>query len=302
MHVWHLTWSTASRHPIAAQEADRRALVRLLGRIAGDSVALFCIADDHLHVVLFCTEAVRGRIAQALSLALAAACSETVCPAHTRRVEERSHLAWLANHYILGQPIKHGLASHPALWSGSCFPDLAGARVIPGLRLRIFEALPRWRLGDAFVAVGLPRVPLIPTGDALARGLGATRVVAGVASACAGDAGLRGKGDCESLGRLAAARICSAATISTGEIAFSLGITPQAVNRLIRRAADAGPEAAGPDLDRLAAAARLHLALEQVVAGLPAISREPDPTRVPSVGPVGRDRSSLLALRTGRPG
>ncbi len=307
MHVWHLTWSTASRHPIAAQESDRRALVRLLGRVAGDSIALFCIADDHLHVVLFCTEPARGRIAQALSLALAAACSESLCPAHTRRVEERSHLAWLANHYILGQPIKHGLASHPALWSGSCFPDLVGARVIPGLRLRVFDALPRWRLGDAFVAVGLPRVPLTPVEDALARRLGASRAVASVASACAGDAGLRGRGDCETLGRRAVAQICSAATISTGEMAFALGITPQAANRLVRRAADAGaspgaeglaarcaerryrrPEGAGPDLDRLVAAARLHLALEQVVAGLPATAREPDP---PAYTPFGRSGS-----------
>lgn len=113
MHVWPLTWSTASRHPIAAQESERRALVRLLGRVAGDSIALFCIVDDHVHVVLFCTGPARGRIAQALSLALAAACSETLCPAHTRPVDERSHLAWLANQYILFQPIKHGLSSHP---------------------------------------------------------------------------------------------------------------------------------------------------------------------------------------------
>lgn len=293
MQVWHLTWSTASRHPIAAQESERRALVRLLGRVAGDSIALFCIADDHVHVVLFCTGPARGRIAQALSLALAAACSETLCPAHTRRVDERSHLVWLANQYILCQPIKHGLASHPALWSGSCFPDLVGARVIPGLRLRIFDAFPRWRLGDAFVAVGLPRVPLIPTEDALARRLGASRAVAAVASACAGDVGLRGRGDCEALGRLAAARICGAATISAGEIAFALGITPQAVNRLIRRAAEAGPEGAGPDdLDRLVAAARLRLALEQVVAGLPATSREPDP---PAYNPFGRSGSESEA-------
>jgi hypothetical protein len=34
--------------------------------------------------------------------------------------------------YLLKQPVKHGLDVHPALWTGSCFLDLIGARLIPG--------------------------------------------------------------------------------------------------------------------------------------------------------------------------
>lgn len=108
---------------------------------------LFCIVDDHLHVVLLCEAQQAGVLSRELLLALRPLTGPNLAPAFVRPVEGRGHLEWLVR-YVLEQPTKHGLPGHPALWPGSCFPDLVGARRLPGLslRLRLSEALPRFRL------------------------------------------------------------------------------------------------------------------------------------------------------------
>ena len=268
---WHIAWSSEGRHPLAPEKAGRRALVRTITRVAGEAVSLFCVVDDHVHVVLFCRLAERGRHVQALSLAFRPLVAVPLAPAFVRPVRDRGHMEWLAHEYILRQPVKHGLSARPALWSGSCFADLAGARVLPGLRLRIEDALPRWRLRTAYHAVGLPETRLVSASDDLVRRLGASRIAAAAAFAACAEPGLRGKGDAEVTARRVVAGLASAVGIRTPEISWALGITPQAANRLI------GRHAPVIHLE----ATRLRLALEQADLDSPAIVREPEP---PSYG------------------
>lgn len=267
MLSWHVTWASESRHPLAPEEARRRELVRTIARVAGEAVSLFCVVDDHVHVVLFCTLAERGRYIQALSLAFRSRVAVPLGPGFVRAVRDRAHMEWLAHEYILRQPIKHGLSTRPALWTGSCFADLAGARSLPGLRLRIHDALPRWRLRTAYSAVGLPQTQILPAPDALVRQLGASRIAAAAASAAGADPGLQGRGEPASAARRVVATLASAVGIAAPEIGWALGITPQAANRLIGREASVA----------LTQATRVQLALEEVVAALPPVVREPEP-------------------------
>lgn len=266
MLSWHVTWSSEGRHPLAPEEACRRELVRCIARVAGDAVSLFCVVDDHVHVVLFCALADRGRYVQALSLAFRPIVAVPLAPAFIRPVRDRRHMEWLAQEYILRQPVNHGLSSRPALWTGSCFADLAGARVLPGLRLRIREALPRWRLRSAYSAVGLPLTELVPAPDDLLRRLGGARIMAAAAFAAGADPALRGRGQAEVAARRVAAALARAVGIRGPEIAWALGTTRQAANRMAGREAQ----------DTLVKATRLHLALEELVVGLPPVVREPD--------------------------
>jgi hypothetical protein len=206
--------------------------------VAGDAVVLFCVVDDHVHVVLFCDEEARGRYVRALSLALAAAAAAPIGPGFVRAVDTRGHLAWLADTYILAQPAKHGLAVPLATWEGSCFADLVGARVLPGLRIRIGDALPRWRLRNAYRAVGLPELPLEPADDATVRAAGATALVAASAAAVGADPEARGRAEAEVLARRAAVVVGVAAGIANRELAWALQMTSIASARLRERPVD----------------------------------------------------------------
>jgi REP element-mobilizing transposase RayT len=140
MNIWHLTYASDGRNPLFPDEVACRKAVRVLGRVAGTSTVLFSIVDDHLHLVLWCDRQRRGRLARALVQALRQVAPVPVESARVRAVENRSHMKWLVD-YVLSQTIHHGIPSHPALWSGSCFPDLIGARQVPGLDLQLRRAL-----------------------------------------------------------------------------------------------------------------------------------------------------------------
>jgi len=154
---------------------------------------------------------------------------------------------------VLEQPTKHGLPGHPALWPGSCFPDLVGARRLPGLslRLRLSEALPRFRLRSAYAHVGLAPAPLQPLDDDTQRGLGIRRLVDAASAALAADPALIGNTDPVVGTRITVAQLASA--WPTSELAWALDITPQAARRLRTRAAP----------DGAVEAVRLRLALEE---------------------------------------
>ena len=77
------------------------------------------------------------------------------------------------------------MPGHAALWTGSAHLDLLGARVLPGLRLRLGEVLPRFgprRIADA---VGLSDFDLRPISLAAIRRLGAFSLASGAAAALA---------------------------------------------------------------------------------------------------------------------
>ena len=136
--------------------------------------------------------------------------------------------------------------------TGSCFPDLIGARFLPGLELRIRDALPRYRLRRAYKAVGLPNVPVRQASDEELRRAGAVRVAAAATAALAAAPDLRGLAWPESAARRAVGVLASSAGINTGEMAFALGMTRIAAARLGKRVAD----------PRILAATRRRIVLE----------------------------------------
>ncbi len=255
---WHLTWASDGRATLFPEEATRLAAVRALARVAGDWAMLFAIVDDHVHLALACDRKEAGRVARNGLVALRKLAAAPLEPAHIRAVENRAHARWLVT-YLLEQPKKHGLPAHPALWSGSCFPDLAGARTVPGFSLgtRLAEALPRFRLREAYAAVGLPPTELTPVDGDRIRRLGADRLCRAAAAVLAETFPLLGKRAPATLARAAACHLGRGAGIPTSELTHVLAITPQAALRLAGREID-------PDL---LTAITLRLALEDAVAG-----------------------------------
>ena len=258
MATWHLTWASDGRTALFPTEPARLAAVRSMARVAGEWAMLFAIVDDHVHMVLSGDRKAAGRVARNGLVALRKHAAATLDPAHIRPVETRAHQQWLVT-YLLEQPRKHGLPAHPALWSGSCFADLVGARTVPGFSLptKLAEALPRFRLREAHAAVGLPPTELIPVDSDRIRRLGADRLCRAAAAALAEPFPLQGKRAPVSLARAAACHLGRGAGIPTSELTHVLAISPQAALRL-----------AGKDVDDgLLQAVALRLALEEAVSG-----------------------------------
>ena len=235
MNLWHLTFSTRGRQVIFTSEAGVLEGVRALARAAGERVVLFSIVDDHVHTVVRSNEP--GSLTPGLLRALRAVAEAELDPAHRRAVTNRRHLEWLASHYIMEQPGKHGLPTHPALWTGSCFLDLLGARRIEGLALQLPRVLPRFRLRQAFQAVGLEARPLVPMAVDELRAVGAHRVVR-AAAAAVGMPEARSRGRLARTARLAAATLCREAGVASVELAAVLGYRTSSVCKLMRQPSD----------------------------------------------------------------
>ncbi len=110
--------------------------------VCGQRLVLFCVVDDHLHVVVCATRRQAGALAGGM-VRSAELGGRRLAPAFVRPVEGRGHLEWLVG-YLLTQASKHGLAVPDRLYEGSCFQDLVGARVIEGWDpQRIWTLLPR---------------------------------------------------------------------------------------------------------------------------------------------------------------
>ncbi|MDP2310840.1 MAG: hypothetical protein Q8P18_32780 [Pseudomonadota bacterium] len=262
MRSFHLTFAAVGRHALFPTERARRAAVRALGRVAGAWIVLFAIVDDHVHVVVLCEEERVGRLARAIVLALRPVASAALEPAFVRPVRDRGHLESLVG-YVLTQQAHHGLAEHGALATGSCYRDLLGARLVPGLTLRIGQALPRFRLREACRHVALPEVELCPVTLDVVRAAGAARVVAAASAALAVAPELIGNAAEVVEVRRAAVQLALTSGIHLAEMAHALGIGVGTARRLAVR------EVAEPVLRAI----RLELALEAAVgaaAGLAA--------------------------------
>lgn len=260
MLTFHLTFATRGRQPVAPTEEIRRALVRVIVRIAGKFLVLFCVVDDHVHVVVLCKRKQAGRLAQSLVLALRAASPVRVREADITPVSSREHMVELVG-YVLTQSDHHGLATPMPLWSGSCFADLMGARLIPGWRFNIVEALPRFRGRDAYIAVGLPAEALQPASMVRVRELGAWRLAAAAASTLGVGPALIGQAEPVVAVRSVVVHLGLQADLGRRELAAALGLTRSGIARLSGRP---------PPLPAVIRATRLRLALEDVVARLPA--------------------------------
>lgn len=256
--VWHFTPASDGRKPVLPGEDARRAAVRVLARVAGAELVLFSLVDDHVHVVALGERSRMGRLGRALVLGLRPLAAAPVTPARVRPVETRAHLESLVR-YVLGQVAHHGLAAHPALWTGSCFQDIVGARWLPGLGLRLGEALPRLTRATVLDAVGLRGAAVEPASDDALRAGGVGRLVAAVAAAHAVPEGLAGNLPPVVTARRAAAKLAQAAGVAGADLAWALGITPRAARRLLAVAVPAA----------LLRAARVRHVLVERFAALP---------------------------------
>ena len=138
MVVFHVTIATRDRAPLALDTLELLRLVRVVARVAGAHALLFCVVDDHLHLVV--ESSAIGYLAGGLVRAVRRCVDREVAPPHIRRVEGRKHLESLVR-YVLTQPEHHELSCGNHLWPGSCFQDLVGARIAMGYS---GEALWRW--------------------------------------------------------------------------------------------------------------------------------------------------------------
>ena len=262
MKLWHITISSKRRLTMFPDERSWRRAVRRVIFVVGDVLVLYCFVDDHIHLVLFAEEAQVRRLAAALLFALRPLSSAPLEPPHIRAVESREHLEWLVR-YFLDQVRKHQLRGHPALYSGSCFADLIGARSVGDFRPRIFEALPRLRPARACQIVGLPSTILTPASDAQVRAAGVTRIVAAAAAALCVGPDLRDKTAASIDARRVAVQLVDQVGASRLELPALLHVSPRSVRRLAHE----------PVPDRALRAARLQIAVADAVHALPPAAR-----------------------------
>lgn len=258
MKIVHLTWSTRGRKTAFLSEEARRSALRALGEVAGGAVLLFSLVDDHVHVVLMAEPERIRRLQAGITRVFNFRASARFTPPFVREVESRNHLLTLVR-YCLTQFEHHGLAESARTATGSCFPDLVGARRVPGLELGLRRALPRFQLREAYAAVGLA-AELVPAPDAALRGLGARGLAEVVAATFGLGPGLEGNQPGPRLARRVVVQLASGAGIARAEVAAALGITPTAAARIAARPV---PEA---DLR----AVRLHAALRAAEGAPPA--------------------------------
>jgi len=264
MPVWHLTIAADGRQTLFPSDGQRHAGVRVLARLAGTELVLFSLVDDHAHLVVLGERERAGRLARAVLLGLRPLAAAPLDPARVRPVESRAHLESLVR-YVLRQTARHGLPEHPALWSGSCFQDLVGARWLPGLQLRLAEALPRLGPAALCAAAGLDPAPLAPASDEALRGAGVARLVAAVAAAHALPLPLTGRTTAVVVARAAIAHLALGCGLAAADVAWALHLTPRGVRELLERQ---------PPAELLRAARTRHALVERLAgpAGPPPLA------------------------------
>lgn len=257
MQFWHLTFSSPTRLVLFPTEAQRRRAIAKIQAVAGAEIVLYGLVDDHLHLVLCCREARAAALSRALRLALRPIASTEIGSAHRKPVDGRSYLLWLVR-YLLLQVERHGIDVHPALWTGSCFQDLVGARALSPLPGQLARALPRLRLSAVQEIVGLPARRIEPVALAQLRALGAPRLVEAAGSALLVGPELTGKVPRVVQAKRVVAQLGMQGGLPSSEVAWALALPRPRVSRLQQPRVDA----------KLLLAVRLRLALEQVVASL----------------------------------
>lgn len=253
MPLFHLTLATDRRRVLCPTLAALRSGVRALERVAGDEMLLFTIVDDHLHLVIRSERRRAGYLGAAVRLAFAARSADRpLGRADVRPVEGRGHLLYLVRTYLPAQPAKHGLSSHPALYEGSGFLDLCGARALGGWSGTLLaQELPRFRLRDVFPAVQLEASPIEPLDPPRIHLLGAERLAEASRSALATDA--RGKDPRSRAARCAGAAIARECGLGLDELALAYGLSVRSIQRAAAREPDT----------RHVRAIRMRLALEE---------------------------------------
>lgn len=266
MQTYHLTWATVSRQPIFSTEAARRAALHALAAVAGAFIVLFAIVDDHLHLVIHVDPKKFGVVQRSLTKVLRRRAGAPLGRIDIRRVETRSHLNNLVG-YCLKQPRHHGLRWDPATTTGSCFPDLVGARRIDGLTLPLSTVLPRFELRDAFAAVSLPGTRILPASDDALRALGPVRLAELTGDALACSTPFASNTPIDRRARRVFAALATAAGFTPRDIAHALTITHTAACRLAKLTVEPADEHV----------VRVRVSLETAAAARPIPEPAPNP-------------------------
>ncbi len=195
----HISLVTVGRRTLTRDERETRGVVRAVARTCGERLQLFAVVDDHVHLVadvlrprLLARDVVRA-IRCVVRVSRSAVSGIEFQAPHVLPVESRAHHMRLVE-YMLRQASKHGLPVHPALWTGSCFLDLAGLRLLPGFDARALQReLPRVKLRSLLPHVGLTVEPILLAEDEELARVGVGRIVELASAVHALDSSLEGK-------------------------------------------------------------------------------------------------------------
>jgi hypothetical protein len=236
MALWHISLATTDRMPLCKGERGLRKSVHLLARIATKVMLLFCIVDEHLHLVSSGDIESTRRLRQALHQSFNVHVEKPLAKPWYGPVKDRKHLLSLVRYHVI-QVAKHKVqGAHPALWSGSCFQDIVGARVIEGLELLAAERLPRQQMAAlACKEVGLAGFVPRPVSSTVLRELGMARIKAAASAALAADPAMKGMTRTEILARSAAAQLGQLAGFAKSEIRWTLELTKQSLWAMLKK-------------------------------------------------------------------
>lgn len=255
--LYHVTIAVKGRFQAFLDEAGLRRAARTVARIAGERLLAWALPGNHCHFILTGTRPEVGCLVRDLRLAFRGLGVVLVDP-HYREIGDSTDLEYVVG-YQLRQARKHQSCARPALFSGCCFVDLVGARILDGWDAgRLFAYLPHYtpeRHLHHVGAVGLPR----PLGDAELRAVGAVKIGEAAAAALAGPWPLAGNSSVEVAARRAAAALCESVGISRRDVAYALGVTSQGVGKLV----------GAPRNPRLESAVRVRLGLEPLAMVVP---------------------------------
>jgi hypothetical protein len=221
MPLYQLRFSSDGRLPLFPDERRLRIAVRRLVKVTRGRLAMFGFVKDHGHPAVIASTHRIGTLRGTLRRSLESVAAQPLEKVWKGRVKDRSHALSLLR-YLLNQPLHHGIPAHPALWSGSCFLDLAGARIIDGLELRLSEVVSLSQ-EELMAMAGLPGGQIRPASDAEIRALGATRLTAAASAAFAADPELRGNDAPSVRARRVAACLARQAMVPTSEVAWAFG-------------------------------------------------------------------------------
>jgi hypothetical protein len=237
MTTHHMTVSTVGRLSLTRNEAERRVLLRAFVAVGRGRLIAFSLVDDHAHAVISAERP--NLVARDLRRTIARVRPDLELDVpHLKWVDSRRYLTWLLS-YLVSQPVKHGLAGHPALWTGSCFQDLVGARLLSGFSTALLrEALPRFRARTLYRRVGLDQVDLRPACDQSLRRAGPARLAALATGVYGVGPEMLGRTQDLTAARALAALVAVKVGLSRAAVSRFLGISRQAAARLACRRMD----------------------------------------------------------------
>ncbi|MHC4391568.1 MAG: transposase [Planctomycetota bacterium] len=250
----HLTLVIRGRLSIARTETERRRLVHSVTQVGRAQLLAFGVVDDHAHFALRSPWA--GVTARSLAHRIRGLRPDLELKTpHIEPIGSRRYLKRVVK-YIIEQPRHHGLAVPAPIWSGSCFQDLVGARLLPQFdRTRLVEELPRLRLRELFEHLDLGSEPLRPASRAELRAAGPLRLASLASRVFAVSPALASQTLPSIRARALAVQACHFAGFPNAAIVGCVGASARTVRRL----------AAGAPSPSALRALQIQLALDERV-------------------------------------